>query len=144
MEPHGADQLRAHPEASLKQPAAATTFPSVRRAAPCCRTVPPRGEKGHHGCVSGGIGLRVLRRHRRFLATVCPAEEMAGEAWDGRSCCFGDRSAGLTTRRPTSSHQAKCGTVYFSPMMRFSYAGAPEKTDQAWRGDFFTAGSDMG
>jgi long-chain acyl-CoA synthetase len=35
------------------------------------------------------------------------------------------------------------GTVYFSPMMRFSYAGAPEKTEQAWRGDFFTAG-DMG
>jgi long-chain acyl-CoA synthetase len=28
-------------------------------------------------------------------------------------------------------------------MMRFSYAGAPEKTQQAWRGEFFTAG-DMG
>src|SRR5438067_7814659 len=37
------------------------------------------------------------------------------------------------------------GLVYASPMggVRFSYAGAPEKTAEAWRGELYTVG-DMG
>ncbi|MGP0029377.1 MAG: AMP-binding protein [Acidimicrobiales bacterium] len=76
------------------------------------------------------------------LATVCPADE-----WLAKPGTVGRAATGVELRildddgRPQPA--GRVGSVYFSPMMRFSYAGAPEKTEQAWRGAFFTAG-DMG
>ena len=76
------------------------------------------------------------------LATVCPADE-----WLRKPGTVGRAAPGVEVRvYDDDGNQAApgdVGTVYFSPMMRFSYAGAPEKTKQAWRDDFFTAG-DMG
>jgi long-chain acyl-CoA synthetase len=76
------------------------------------------------------------------LATVCPADE-----WAVRPGTVGRAAPGIEVRiydddgNPLPA--GSVGTVYFSTVMRFSYAGAPEKTEQAWRGEFFSAG-DMG
>ncbi len=76
------------------------------------------------------------------LATVCPADE-----WLSRPGTVGRAAPGIEVRiyddAGSQLPAGEIGTVYFSTVMRFSYAGAPEKTAQAWRGDFFTAG-DMG
>jgi long-chain acyl-CoA synthetase len=76
------------------------------------------------------------------LATVCPADE-----WLAKPGTVGRAAPGVEVRvYDDDGNQVPpgdVGTVYFSPMMRFSYAGAPQKTQEAWRGDFFTAG-DMG
>jgi long-chain acyl-CoA synthetase len=76
------------------------------------------------------------------LATVCPADE-----WLSKPGTVGRAAAGIEVRVYDESGvelaAGAVGTVYFSTVMRFSYAGAPEKTAQSWRGEFFTAG-DMG
>jgi long-chain acyl-CoA synthetase len=114
---------------------------SVRRilhaAAPCpvevkraiMEVFPPGAVYEYYGATEG-------------LATVCPADE-----WLARPGTVGRAASGIEVRvcdddgNPLPAGEV--GTVFYSTVMRFSYAGAPEKTQQAWRGDFFTAG-DMG
>ena len=76
------------------------------------------------------------------LATLCPAEE-----WLAKPGSVGRAAPGVEVRIYDDDGQqlgpSEVGTVYFSSPTRFRYAGAPEKTEQAWRGEFFTAG-DMG
>jgi long-chain acyl-CoA synthetase len=114
---------------------------SVRRilhaAAPCpvevkraiMEVFPPGSIYEYYGATEG-------------LATVCPADE-----WLAKPGTVGRAADGIEIRIFDDDGLAlpagEVGTVYFSTMMRFSYAGAPEKTQQAWRGEFFTAG-DMG
>ena len=114
---------------------------SVRRilhaAAPCpvdvkraiIEVFPPDSIYEYYGATEG-------------LATVCPADE-----WRSKPGTVGRAAPGVEVRVYGDDGDelapGEIGTVYFSPMMRFSYAGAPEKTENAWRGRFFTAG-DMG
>jgi long-chain acyl-CoA synthetase len=76
------------------------------------------------------------------LATVCPSDE-----WERKPGSVGRAAPGVEVRVFDDHGEplppGEVGTVYFSPMMRFAYASAPEKTQAAWRGEFFTAG-DMG
>jgi long-chain acyl-CoA synthetase len=76
------------------------------------------------------------------LATVCPSDD-----WERKPGSVGRAAPGVEVRVFDDHGEplppGEMGTVYFSPMMRFAYAGAPEKTQAAWRGEFFTAG-DMG
>jgi long-chain acyl-CoA synthetase len=76
------------------------------------------------------------------LATVCPADE-----WLARPGTVGRPAAGVDIRiyddRGDELPPGAVGTVFFTTPLRFQYAGAPEKTAQAWRGRYFTAG-DMG
>lgn len=78
------------------------------------------------------------------LATIISAEE-----WRRKPGSVGRAAPGLELRildedgRELSPGEP--GLVYVSPTggVRFAYAGAPEKTEQAYRGDLFTVG-DMG
>ncbi|HEY3941955.1 MAG TPA: AMP-binding protein [Acidimicrobiales bacterium] len=76
------------------------------------------------------------------LATLCPADE-----WLAKPGTVGRAAPGVEVRVLDDDGRVlppgEVGSVYFTPPMHFSYAGAPEKTEQAWRGDLFTAG-DMG
>jgi long-chain acyl-CoA synthetase len=114
---------------------------SIRRilhaAAPCpigvkreiMEVFPPGAVYEYYGATEG-------------LATVCPADD-----WLAHPGTVGRAAPGIEVRildeEGATVPPGEVGTVYFSTAMRFSYADAPEKTEQAWKGDFFTAG-DMG
>lgn len=116
---------------------------SVRRilhaAAPCPVEVkrrimdvfPPGAVREYYGMTEG-------------LATIVSAEE-----WLRKPGTVGRAAPGLEVRildeEGCALQPGEVGLVYVSPVggVKFSYAGAPEKTAQAWRGDLFTVG-DMG
>ncbi len=114
---------------------------SVRRilhaAAPCpvqvkraiMEVFPPGSIYEYYGATEG-------------LVTLCPADE-----WLQRPGTVGRAAPGVTVRIYDDDGNevppGEVGTVYFTTMARVSYAGAPEKTAAAWRGDYFTVG-DMG
>lgn len=78
------------------------------------------------------------------LATIITAEE-----WRRKPGSVGRPAPGLTVKildeEGRELPSGEVGLIYVSSIggARFSYAGAPEKTAEAWRGDLFTVG-DMG
>jgi long-chain acyl-CoA synthetase len=78
------------------------------------------------------------------LATIIsPSEWLAKPGSVGRTAPNLELS--ILGEDGTSLPPGEVGVIYVSPMggVKFSYAGAPEKTAEAWRGDRYTVG-DMG
>jgi long-chain acyl-CoA synthetase len=114
---------------------------SVRRilhaAAPCpvevkraiMEVFPPGSIYEYYGATEG-------------IVSLCPADE-----WLAKPGTVGRAAPGIEVRILDDDGRelppGEVGTVFFTTMMGLGYAGAPEKTKEAWRGRFFTVG-DMG
>jgi long-chain acyl-CoA synthetase len=76
------------------------------------------------------------------LVSVCPADE-----WLTKPGTVGRAAPGIEIRilddDGVEQAPGDVGTIYFSTMVPVRYDGAPDKTEQARRGDLFTVG-DMG
>ena len=139
---HGADALQPHPAARCGRAPPPRPFVAAADHA-LGGAVSGARQARHHGGVPARHGHRVLRRlGGRLLAHH--RRGVAAQAGLGRHARGRDTSCASWTSDGSALPPGEIGTIYVrGPRLDFRYRGADEKTRQAFRDGFFTAG-DLG